>query len=150
VRRGAAVSLHPPRFRGSVAVAMAVFVGLLAFVGCTDAENSNDLGARAKQYMDLRQKGSWEAIWTGLIDPETRTDIKRSAFMERRRSSFDIVDFEIVSVKEEGEAGEVVARMDTIVPVLKPGGGTLRIPRELDDAQEWVLREGRWYIQLRG
>ncbi|MDG2305463.1 MAG: hypothetical protein P8R42_12615 [Candidatus Binatia bacterium] len=125
-------------------------VGLLSFGGCSAGETPEDLVTRAQSYMDLRQKGSWDAIWTGMIDPQVREGLKRTAFMEKRRSSFDIVDFEIISVDEKGQEGQVVARMDTIVPVLKPGGGTMRIPRELDDPQDWVLREGSWYIQLHG
>ncbi len=129
---------------------MAVFATFLAFAGCSEGAKPADLADRAERYMDLRQKGSWDAIWTGMVDPEVRETIKRAAFMERRASSFDIVDFEIVSVDEKGEEGLVVAKMDTILPVLKPGGGLMRIPRELDDSQKWVLREGRWYIQLQG
>ena len=150
MRRGAPVSHRPPRFLGGMAVAVAVAVGLSALVGCSAGGKPEDLATRAQSYMDLRQKGSWDAIWTGMIDPEVREGLKRNVFMERRRSAFDIVDFEIVSVDEMGEEGRVVAKMDAIVPVLKPGGGTLRVPREVDDSQDWVLREGSWYIQLRG
>ena len=100
--------------------------------------------------MDLRQRGNWDEIWNGLVDPTSREGLKRDEFMARRRSSFDIVDFEILTVDETGQSGRVVAKLDAVVPVLKPGGGTMRIPRELDDAQTWVRRDGRWYIQLRG
>lgn len=130
---------------------LAALVALGASLGCTPSDaDSTDLASRAQRYMDLRQKGSWDAIWTGMIDPEARESIKHEVYLERRRSSFDIVDFEIVSVDEKGEEGQVVARLDTIVPILKPGGGVMRIPREVDDSQSWVLRDGRWYIQLRG
>lgn len=149
VRRGAPVSHRPPRWRACLVVAALVCVS--AVVACTSAGGGNgDLATRAQAYMDMRQKGSWDAIWTGMIDPEAREQIKHEVYLERRRSSFDIVDFEIVSVDEEGQEGRVVAKMDTIVPVLKPGGGLMRIPREVDDTQEWVLRDGRWYIQLQG
>ena len=152
VRRGAPVSHRPPRWRRVVVALQAGLVAVALVAGCTSrgAAESQGLEARAEEYMDLRQRGSWDAIWNGLIDPEAREGIRRASFMEKRRSSFDIVDFEIVSVDEEGEEGRVVARMDTIVPVIKPGGGLLRVPRELDDSQKWVLRDGRWYIQLRG
>jgi len=129
---------------------VAISLGFLALIGCTEGAKAGDLTARARSYMDLRQKGSWDVIWSGLVDPEAREAIKRGAFMARRRSSFDILGFEIVSVDDEGRTGRVVARMETEVPVLKPGGGTMRIPRELEDTQEWVRREGRWYIRLQG
>jgi len=98
--------------------------------------------------MDLRQKGSWDEVWSGLIDPEAREQLKRSQFMARRKSAFEIMDFEIVSTDETGEAGSVVARMDTMMTILEPGGGRRRIPREMEDTQEWILRDGRWYIRL--
>lgn len=126
-------------------------LGVFSVSACTSGGGSQaDLASRAQAYMDMRQQGSWEAIWDGMIDPQAREQIKEEIYLERRRSSFDIVDFEIISIDEQGDEGRVVAKLDAIVSVLKPGGGLMRIPREVDDAQQWVLRDGRWYIQLQG
>lgn len=148
MRRGAPVSPRPSRFRGLI---LAASLAIAALAGaCTDRAEAESLATRAQNYMDLRQNGSWEAVWTGMIDPEARAGLKKKVFMAKRESSFEILDFELVSVDEEQDEGRVVARMDTVVPILKPGGGTMRLPRELEDTQAWVRRDGRWYIQLRG
>lgn len=130
-------------------LALALTVGFAVF-GCARDSNAGGLGDRAQKYMELRQKGSWEEIYEGMVDPDSKPKLSRDAFMERRKSAFDILEFEVVSVEETEGQGVVRARMQAVLPVLKPGGGTLSVRRELDDAQKWVQRDGRWYIQLRG
>jgi hypothetical protein len=122
----------------------------VAVLGCARDSTAGDLNARAQQYMELRRKGSWDEIYEGLVDPEAKLKLTRDSFLARRRSAFDILEFKVVSVEEKEGQGTVVARLDAVLPVLKPGGGTLNVRRQLDDAQQWVLRDGRWYIQLRG
>ena len=99
--------------------------------GCDPAIKARaDLSETAKSYMDLRQRGQWERVWDEYVDPALRNKEKRKVYMAKRRSVFDIEAFEVVSVAEKGTKGEVVVEIDAIVPVLKPGGGILRLPRE--------------------
>ena len=149
VRRGAPTFLREPQ--ASISWVLAVLLVFALVQGCDQAiKGRADLSETAKKYMDLRQRGQWEMVWDEYVDPALRNQEKRKVYMAKRRSVFDIEAFEVVSVAEKGTKGEVVVEIDAIVPVLKPGGGLLRLPRELRDTQQWVRKEGSWYIQLQG
>jgi len=153
VRRGA------PAIQGvavgqvaGVRFALAVLLGMaIATAGCQTApeeEAAESLQVRAQKYLELKQKRDWVAIYDGLLDPELHTKLKREAFLRRRDMSFDVLGFTLVSAKEEGGTGKVVAKVDAMIPVLNPRGGTTMLRKELEEPQEWVTRDGRWYIQL--
>lgn len=156
MRRGAPIAQSSPS--GQVAgatLALAALLGMaITAVGCQarqeeDAAKEN-LEARARQYMALKQKRDWAAIYDGLLDPELRTTLKREAFLRRRKQAFDVLGYTLVSTKEEDGTGKVIAKVDAMVPVLNPRGGTTMLRRELEEPQQWVARNGRWFIQLEG
>jgi hypothetical protein len=135
-----------------VRVALAVLLGMAIVThGCravAESEAHESLKTRAQTYLELKQKRDWAAIYDGLLDPELRPKLSRDVFLRRRNAAFDVLGFTVVSATEEGEAGKVVAKVDAMVPVLNPQGGTTMLHKELEEPQKWVTRGGRWYIQL--
>lgn len=104
--------------------------------------------------MDTRQRRDWATILDEFLDPESHSRIDRKEFLHTRRSGFDILAYEIVSLEVEGDGaaatGRVRMKLDALIPVLEPGGGTRTLRRDVEDPQTWVVRDGRWYIQRRG
>ena len=157
MRRGAAPSFGTPGTgrEGSGAArragCIALGVALLGAFACT-GNPKQELGERANQYLELKQKRDWASIYDGLLDPESRKTVARDDFLKRRRSTFDVLGFQLVSTQmdEAQDAAKVVAKIDANIPVLSPRGGTTMLRKELADSQAWVRRDGKWYIQLEG
>ena len=153
MRRGAPVVQNAAAGQAAGArVALAVLLGMaIATHGCragAEKEANESLKTRAQSYLELKQKRDWAAIYDGLLDPELRPKLNRDVFLRRRNAAFDVLGFTVVSANEEGEAGKVVAKVDAMVPILNPQGGTTMLRKELEEPQKWVARGGRWYIQL--
>jgi hypothetical protein len=124
-------------------------VALLASA-CRGSDPKEELQSRARQYLELKQKREWTAIYEGLLDPETRKTVKLEEFLAPRKVTMDLLGFQVLGADVKDGSGSVRAKMDVVIPVLSPRGGTTMIRKELEDSQEWVRRDGRWYIQLRG
>jgi len=129
-------------------LAWAVTCTVASTLGCQSAAQTDSLETRARQYLELKQRHEWPTIYDSLLDPEVRKSVDREAFLKKRSVPFDVVGFDVVSAEAEGDRGKVVAKLEAIVPVLNPRGGTVMIRKELEDAQEWVHRDGHWYIRL--
>jgi hypothetical protein len=132
-------------------IALAALVGLTV-AGCQagrEQDQSEGLQERARKYLELKQKRDWVAIYDGLLDPELHAKLKRETFLRRREAAFDVLSFTVVSAQEEeGGTAKVVAKIDAMIPVLNPKGGTTMLRKEMEEPQQWVARDGRWYIQL--
>jgi hypothetical protein len=131
-------------------VALTALLGL-ALAGCQSGgrQEAQNLQDRARNYLELKQKRDWVAIYDGLLDPELHQKLKREVFLKRREAAFDVLNFSVVSAEEqEGGTGKVVAKIDAMIPVLNPKGGTTMLRKEMEESQKWVARDGRWYIQL--
>jgi hypothetical protein len=102
--------------------------------------------------MELKQKRDWASVYDGLLDPESRKTLAREEFLNKRKSTFDILGFQLVTtqVDEKQGSAKVVAKIDANIVVLSPRGGTTMLRKELDESQAWVRRDGTWYIQLEG
>lgn len=156
MRRGALATRRDPRGPGAVSLVLAggvlLAMGLAAswLQACRRPSPEEELRERAQQYLQLKQKREWPAIYEGLLDPETRKTLKIEDFLNRRKGTIELLGFAVVVARVEDDHGTVRARVDTMIPVLSPRGGTTMIRKELDEPQEWVRREGRWYIQLKG
>lgn len=151
VRRGAPFVASRGRGRSTGAVlALTALLGL-ALAGCQSGgrQETANLQDRARNYLELKQKRDWVAIYDGLLDPELHQKLKREAFLKRREAAFDVLNFSVVSAEEqEGGTGKVVAKIDAMIPVLNPKGGTTMLRKEMEESQKWVARDGRWYIRL--
>jgi hypothetical protein len=124
------------------------------FSGCSDpVPGVKDLEERARQYMETRQRRDWAQIYDEFIDPAGRARLDRQEFLRSRGGGFEILGYEVVfSETEEGSdpaSGQVRIKIDAMIPLLAPGGGTKTVRRDLEDSQSWVFREGRWFVRLR-
>jgi len=134
----------------AVALLMA-FAGLpLVGVGCRSTDPKENLRERATEYLELKRKREWTAIYQGLLDPEARKDVKLEDFLKPRKQAIDLLGFELLSTEVNQDSGSVKVKVDVVIPILSPRGGTTMMRKELEDSQQWVQRDGRWYIQLRG
>jgi hypothetical protein len=153
VHRGGSATLSSLGVRGLGAPGLALALSVLALaLGCTRDAGAGDLDARARQYMELRQKGDWEKIYDDLLDPELKVKLERDKFLQRRKSTFDILEFQVDAKQAEagGTEATVVARIEAMMPIRKPGGAVMSIRRQVQDQQDWVQRDGGWYIRLVG
>ena len=140
----------PGRAAARLAAAAALLTLALLASACSDPDPRDELRDRARQYLELKQKREWTAIYQGLLDPEARKTLKLEQFLAPRKETMDVLGFELVDTEVSDGSGSVRAKMDVVIPVLSPRGGTTMIRKELEDSQRWVQRDGRWYIQLRG
>src|SRR5690606_33539273 len=62
-----------------------------------------DLAARARQYLELKQRHAWAEVYDDILDPELKNQLERQRFLKKREKAFDILGFEIVSAEQEGE-----------------------------------------------
>lgn len=134
----------------SVAIGCLVFLALPGvFSGCSGGgPGGSSLTDRAKQYLELKQKHEWARIYDDLLDPQARPGLPKDAFLKRREVPFDVLSFELVSADSQGTEGKVVAKLEAVIPVLNPRGGTQTIQKKVDDVQRWVQRDGQWFIDL--
>ena len=137
--------------RALAVVLFMAFAGLpLLGTGCRGTDAKDELRERATEYLELKRKREWTAIYQGLLDPETRKTVKLEDFLKPRKQSIDLLGYELVSTEVDQDSASVKAKVDVVIPILSPRGGTTMMRKELEDSQHWVQREGRWYIQLRG
>ncbi len=151
VRRGAPLVASQVVGRSTgAALALTALLGIaLASCQASPQQEKQNLQDRARSYLELKQKRDWVAIYDGLLDPELHEKLKRDAFLKRREAAFDVLNFSVVSAEEqEGGTGKVVAKIDAMIPVLNPKGGTTMLRKEMEESQKWVARDGRWYIRL--
>lgn len=123
------------------------------FVACTAPRPEvKDLEARARQYMEVRQGRDWGVMYDEFLDPAGRAAIARPAFLAKRGGGFDILGFEVLRSEVQPETqpprGKVQVQLDALIPVLLPGGGSQTVRRSVEEPQQWVFRDGSWYIQL--
>ena len=103
--------------------------------------------------MQERQKRDWVAVYDEFLDPELRPLIPRERFLRKRNGAYDLLSFAVDSVQIEAEEsprrGRVQVRMEAVIPLMTPTGGSQTIRRELVDPQQWVVRDGEWFVLLK-
>ena len=153
MRRGEP-ALRRPRSAGA-----AVLVPISLALACACAQGAGTpatgpgapgLEARAREYLELKQRHAWAQIYDEILDPEARKSLERQRFLKKRENAFDIVGFEVVSTQQNGQDGQVQVQMEAMIPIRNPGGETSLVRKNVQDPQKWVYRDGRWYIRLEG
>src|SRR5262245_34097598 len=100
LRRGAPAMRSAPRgpspARGGrrariVGGLIAVTCAALLVSACRDADPREELQDRARQYLELKQKREWTAIYQGLLDPEARKTVKLEDFLKPRKETMDVL-----------------------------------------------------------
>ena len=148
-----------PTFRLPLRAAVVLFVNAVlsvVLIGCTSGAGPDpaaapagaNLEARVAEYLTLKQQHEWNTIYDQFLDPAKRETLEKEVFLQKRELAFDVLSFEIEYARVDGDRGEALANMEAMIPVLRPGGSTQMIQKKVKDPQEWVSRDGKWYIEL--
>jgi len=132
---------------------LSIFLPVALLSGCFAPPGVKDLEVRVRQYMAERQERDWVAVYDTFLDPDSKSRLPRNDFLRRRSGAYDLLGFSVDSATIEPEKSPPVAqvrvRMEAVIPLMAPNGGSRTIRRELVDPQQWVVYEGKWYIRLK-
>ena len=123
-----------------------VLVALLT--GCSKPGSTGTLAERAEGYWELKQTKRWEEVYDGCLDPVLKGTLSREAFLKKRLLSFDILTYTLGEVLESGDRGTVRVEMEANLPVRWPNGAVHLVQKKTTVEDEWVKRDGVWYVRL--
>ncbi len=144
---------YPLILRGTVVFRALWGVALLAVLGgfavsCSPGESTQTLSERVDRYWELKQAKRWDEVYDSFLDPKTKEDLTREAFLRRRVLAFDILSYTVSEVGEDGEEATVSVTNDAHIPV-PAGNEELRmVRRTVVTTDTWVRRDGVWYVSL--
>lgn len=132
-----------------VVVVLAVAVLAIYSNGCQKADSATALKDRAGKYWELKQSKGWEEIYDQYLDPTVRLRLTKEAFLKRRRLAFDVLSYEISEVQEkENDTATVGVNNEINFPLKTPTGELMLIKKSITTTDQWVRREGTWYVAL--
>lgn len=136
---------------GSAWLLAATVVLSLAFAagGCQRADSRNTLKDRVAKYWQLKQSKSWPEVYDQYLDPNVKNQLTKEAFLKRRFLAFDVLSFEIVDAKEEGDKVTVAVTNEVNFPLKAPSGELQFIKKQVTTNDTWVRRDGAWYVELK-
>jgi len=132
------------RARTSAVALLALAVVLTA--GCQKADPVAALKDRASAYWGLKQSKGWAEVYDQYLDPEAKKTVTREAFLKRRWLAFDILSYQISNVQEEGDKATVAVDNEVNFPLKTPAGELTFIKKQVTTKDQWVRREGKWYV----
>jgi hypothetical protein len=148
MERGGAGTLRPRSMSDPLLVALALSVLMAGLAGCAKADPVAALKDRASTYWGLKQSKGWDEVYEKYLDPEAKKTITKEAFLKRRWLAFDILSYEISNVQETGDKAKVeVTNVDNF-PIKTPQGELTFIKKQVTTNDEWVRRNGTWYVVL--
>ncbi len=136
----------------SVRSGFALF-GLLAFVisgpgiGCRQ-QASDSLKSRVQEYWELKQSKQWERIYEDYLDPTRKEALPREAFLKRRLLSYDILTFKILDIQDRQDRATVVVENEVNMPLRGIRGAVEMRKQTVNTEDDWVQRNGTWYVRL--
>ncbi|MCC6847257.1 MAG: hypothetical protein IT294_02060 [Deltaproteobacteria bacterium] len=134
-------------FAGILGVALVAALGAVG--GCQKADPAAPLKERAAAYWGLKQSKAWPEVYDKYVDPEAKKSLSREAFLKRRFLAFDILSYEISDVKQEGEdKGAVAVTNEVNFPLKTPEGELTFIKKRVTTTDQWVRRDGVWYVVM--
>ncbi len=131
-----------------VALVAAAGLAIVASTGCQKADPQAALKDRVSTYWGLKQSKGWPEVYDQYLDPEAKKTIPREAFLKRRWLAFDVLSYEISSVHEEGDKAKVAVTNEVNFPLKTPQGELTFIKKQVTTNDEWVRRDGNWYVRL--
>ena len=130
-------------------VSTVVVLLLAVFLGCQQkVESKATLNERVEKYWALKQSKGWEEAYDQYLDPQAKEALKKEAFLNKRRLSFDNLSFRVAEAKEEGDTAKVAIENEVNFPIKAPTGEMQLIKKQVTTTETWVRRDGTWYIQL--
>lgn len=143
----------PPRLgrlRHSLAVSFCMMGAALVLLlaGCSQRGSRETLAERASEYWKLRQAKRWEEVYDGYLDPSLKSTLSRDTFLKKRLLAFDILNYTISEATEQGDEGTVRVKAQANIPLRAPGAKVQMTQKEFADEEQWVRREGVWYVRL--
>lgn len=136
------------QLRSTVAGTLVVVAVLLGVPGCHKADPQAALKERVSTYWGLKQAKNWPEVYDKYVDPDAKTTVSRDAFLKRRWLAYDILSYEIADVHEEGDKATVAVNNDVNFPLKTPEGDLRLIKKQVTTKDQWVLRDGSWYVVL--
>ena len=122
---------------------------LAVFLGCQQkVESKATLNERVEKYWALKQSKGWEEAYDQYLDPQAKEALKKEAFLNKRRLSFDILSFRVAEAKDEGDTAKVAVENEVNFPIKAPTGEMQLIKKQVTTTETWVRREGGWYVKL--
>jgi hypothetical protein len=138
------------RLRKTIAVwcvvALSCLGGLAA--GCRHGAPVASLKERVAAYWGLKQSKAWEEVYDKYLDPEAKKTVTKEAFLKRRWLAFDILSYEIGDVQENGDKATVTVNNEANIPLKTPQGELQFFKKQVATKDEWVRRDGVWYVVL--
>jgi hypothetical protein len=125
---------------------LTVVVGVWA--GCQKTDPIASLKERASSYWGLKQSKGWEEVYDQYLDPEAKKKVSKEAFLKRRWLAFDILSYEISDIQEANDKATVVVVNDANIPLKTPEGELKFFKKQVTTKDEWVRRDGNWYVVL--
>ena len=128
--------------------ALALVVAAVSLGGCQKADPVAALKDRASAYWGLKQAKTWPEVYDKYLDPEAKKTVTNEAFLKRRWLAFDILSYEISNVQEEGDKATVEVTNEVNFPLKTPQGELTFIKKQVNTKDQWVRRDGVWYVLL--
>lgn len=136
------------RYRAGATALALLAVAVVLAPGCQKADPVAALKERASTYWGLKQSKGWAEVYDQYLDPEAKKTVTKDAFLKRRWLAFDILSYQISNVQEEGDEATVAVDNEVNFPLKTPQGDLQFIKKQVTTKDQWVLREGRWYVVL--
>jgi hypothetical protein len=133
------------------ALSVVTFVGVfaLAVAGCQKSDPTADLKSRVTKYWQLKQAKSWPEVYDQYLDPTVKGQLTRDAFLKRRFLAFDIFNFEVGDIKQDGDKATVAVKNEVNFPLKAPSGEMQFIKKQVTTNDSWVRRDGAWHDELK-
>jgi hypothetical protein len=116
--------------------------------GCSKPGSTAMLAERANKYWELKQTKRWEEVYDGYLDPALKGTLSKEIFLKKRLLAFDILNYTISEARESGDRGTVRVEAEANFPVRQMGGAVQLIQKKTTVEDDWVKRDGVWYVRL--
>jgi hypothetical protein len=131
-----------------VGVALVAGAWLAVLPGCQKADPQAALKDRVSTYWGLKQAKTWPDVYDKYLDPEAKKSVAKDAFLKRRWLAFDILSYEIGEVQLSGDKAKVSVTNEVNFPLKTPQGDLTFIKKQVTTQDDWVQRDGTWYVVL--
>lgn len=121
---------------------------LAVLPGCHKADPQAVLKDRVSSYWGLKQAKTWPEVYDKYLDPDAKKTVTKEAFLKRRWLAFDILSYEIGEIQVQGDKAKVAVTNEVNFPLKTPQGELTFIKKQVTTNDDWVQRDGTWYVVL--